>query len=83
VVKGCVGISIFSPEQGPIGEQFFQQRDGRAQALIPLAGDLDAEKSVLVRSGEQPSSVVRVYRAELLCDPDLNSGKVAPIQLGH
>jgi hypothetical protein len=35
----------------------------------------------MVRSGGQPSSVVRVYRAELLYDPDPNSGNVAAIEL--
>ncbi len=83
VLKGYVGISVFSPEQGPIGEQLFQPSDGRTQVLLPLAADLGPEKSLMLRSGGQPSSVVRIYHAELLCDPDLNSGKVEPFQPGH
>ena len=85
VTKGSVGISIFSGEQGPIEERFFHQTDGRALALIPLASNIDLEKSVMIRSAGHPSSLVRIYRAELLCDPDPDpdSGVVAAIELTH
>lgn len=83
VLKGCVGISAFSPDYGPMGEQFFQQTNGTTSALIPLTIAVDRATSVMVRSGGQPSSVVRVYRAQLLYDPDPDSRKVEPVELGH
>ena len=57
-------------EQGLIEEQIFHQTDGRALVLIPLASNADLETSVMIRSGGHPSSLVRIYRAELLRDPD-------------
>jgi glycosyltransferase len=79
VISGCVGIGIFTPEHGPIGEQFFQEADGRTTALIPTG--LQLERSLIVRSGGKASSVARIHRAELLHDPDAETGIVAPVEL--
>ena len=81
VVQGSVGVSMFAPDQGPIGEQIFHMANVREFALIPLKSDGDLARSVLIRSGGQPNSVIRLYRAELLYDPDPDSGEVAAIDL--
>lgn len=83
VIKGRVGVSIFSEDQTLIGEQIYHQADGRSVALIPLKGSSGLQGSILVRSGGQPSSVLHLYRAQLLHDPDFNTGRVAPIDLDH
>ena len=81
VIEGCVGISIFSSDKGPRGEGLFSQTDGRSLALIPIAALPDQDISLMVRSGGYPSAVVRIYRADLLSDPDPNSGVVPSIEL--
>lgn len=81
VVNGSIGIGMFSPNQELVGEQVFQQTDGRTVALIPLSTEGDLAKSVMVRSGGQPSSVCRFYQAELLYDPDPETGTVAAIEI--
>lgn len=81
VVEGSVGVSMYTPNQELAGEQIFRKTDGRAVALIPLTTDRDLTRSILVRSGGQPSSVMRLHRAELLYDPDGDSGAVAAIDL--
>lgn len=78
VIEGKVGVSLFAPDQSLKGEQIFNKADGRATALIPIPSGANP---VLIRSGGQPSSVMRLYRAELLCDPDRDSGTVAAIDL--
>ena len=82
VTEGCVGVSLFS-QHGLVGERFFTPSDGRALALIPLAADFDPAISVMIRSGGRPLSILRVYRAELLCDPDEDYGAVPAIVVPH
>jgi Glycosyl transferase family 2 len=77
VIEGGIGISTVTPNQELFGELIFRQSDGRAVALIPLATDVDLAAPVMIRSGGHPSSVLRVHRAELMYDPDRNSGAVA------
>jgi glycosyltransferase len=81
VIEGCVGISMFAPNQDVFGELVFEQAAGRAVALIPLT--VDPTTPVMVRSGGRASSVARIYRAELLYDPDSNSNVVSAIELGN
>lgn len=80
VVKGKVGVSLLGPDQSLRGEQIFNEADGRATALIPLPGP---PSPLLLRSGGQPSSVMRLYRAELLYDPDRHSGMPLASNLGR
>jgi glycosyltransferase involved in cell wall biosynthesis len=83
VVEGCAGFSMSSPSQSLIGELIIRPTDGRKLALLPLPIDGDPVTSVMVRSGGHPSSVLRIYHAELLCDPGAQSGAAAPIELVH
>lgn len=83
VIEGSVGVSMFTPNSELRGEQIFKGVNGRVLALIPLTTDDELAGSVLVRSGGEPGSVLRLYSAELLCDPDRESGRVAPIELGQ
>ena len=62
-------------------ERIFRKIDGRKVALIPIPARLENGAPVMVRSGEKASSVVRIHRAELLCDPDRDTGTVAPIDI--
>jgi glycosyltransferase involved in cell wall biosynthesis len=80
VVEGCAGFSMSSPSQSLIGELFIRPTDGRKLVLLPLPIDGDPVTSVTVRSGGHPSSVLRIYHAELLCDPDVQSGAAVPIE---
>jgi hypothetical protein len=81
VVEGFVGISMFAPNQQVFGELVFEQATGRAAALIPLTPDVHPATPVMVRSGGRASSVARIYRAELLYDPD--SDVVPAVELGN
>src|SRR5262249_49508174 len=69
VISGGVGIGMFVPDLELVGEQFFQQGDGRIVLEIPLAVKVPR---LMVRSGGHPSSKLRIYRADLLHDPDLD-----------
>ena len=73
VVEGSVGISMFTSNQELAGEKIFQPTDGRAVTLIPLTPEIDPATPVMVRSGGRSASVLRVYQAELLRDPDSNA----------
>jgi glycosyltransferase involved in cell wall biosynthesis len=83
VVEGCVGVSMVRSEQDLVGELIFRQRDGRSLAFIPVPADLDPATPVMLRSGGQSSSVLRIYRAELLRDCERASAKINPIVLDH
>jgi hypothetical protein len=78
VLEGCVGIAMVTPTQELIGEHFFRQAEVRSTALIPMS---DPGTPLMVRSGGQASSTCHIYRAELIYDPDPDTGEVAPIQL--
>ena len=78
VIEGCIGISMLAPNQEVFGELVFEQRAGRAAALIPLT---NPATPVMVRSGGRASSVARIYRAELLYDSD--SDVVPAVELGN
>jgi hypothetical protein len=78
VIQGAVGISVLAGER-PMGEQLHRKGDGLVSALIPV--DFHPTPLLMVRSGGQPSSLLRIYGAELLRDPDPNLEAVAPIEL--
>lgn len=80
VVSGCVGISMFTRDQSLSGELIVRPLDGRNLAFIPLTLDRDRRASLMFRSGGHPSSVLRVYGAELLCDPDRRSTAITGIE---
>ena len=73
-------MSVHSP-QGLIGEQILAKAQGRVLVPILQDNDTNPQTPVMVRSGGQPDSVLRIYRAELLYDPDRHTETVAPIQL--
>jgi hypothetical protein len=81
VVEGSVGISLIASYRELLQERIFRKIDGRKVALIPIPARLENGARVMVRSGEKASSVVRIHRAELLCDPDRETGTVAPIDI--
>jgi glycosyltransferase involved in cell wall biosynthesis len=81
VAEGRVGVSLFASEQKLIGELIFRKGDGRSLALIPLPTDMDPAMPVMLRSGGHASSVLHIYRAELLCDQDRGFARVEPIAL--
>ena len=66
------------PRSKLFGERVFDATAGRAVALIPLAADC-VPCGCMIRSGGQASSIVRIFQAELLNDPD--SDTVAPIEV--
>lgn len=80
VIEGCIGVGMITPNQELFGELIFEQAGAREAALIPLTPDVNPVTPVMVRSGGRPSSVARIYRAELLFDPD--SDVVPAIELG-
>jgi hypothetical protein len=81
VVEGSVGISQIRPNQALLAEKIFGPAAERTIALIPLSPEAEASAVLMVRSGGQASSVVRIHRAELICDPDLGTGIVPPINI--
>ena len=78
VIQGAVGISVLAGER-LMGEQLHRKGDGLVTALIPV--DFHPMPPLMVRSGGHPSSLLRIYGAELLRDPDPNLEAVAPIEL--
>jgi len=80
VIEGCVGIGKIEQEQNLVAEQVFRQSDGRTVAFIALGEKASPATRLMVRSGGHPSSVLRLYSAELLHDPERNIGVVAPIE---
>ena len=81
VLEGSVGISLIASYRELLQERIFRKIDGRKVALIPIPARLENGAPMMVRSGEKASSVVRIHRAELLCDPDRDTGTVAPIDI--
>jgi glycosyltransferase involved in cell wall biosynthesis len=79
VVAGSIGIGMYTPEHTILSEKVLNPRDGRAVALFPLTPEIYPMLPLMLRSGGQPSSVLRVYRAQLLRDPDSNA--VEPIDI--
>ncbi len=83
VIEGCAGFSMSSASQSLIGELIVWRTGGRKVVLLPLPIGGDPVTSVMVRSGGRPSSELRIYHAELLCDPDAQSAAAPPIELVH
>ena len=80
VISGAVGISLYIEDQ-LIGERMFRQGTGRSTALIPFPIEAAPDAPLMVRGGGTASSVVRIQGAELACDPDRSTGRVAPIEI--
>lgn len=79
VVEGAVGVSLGSRDEELTGEMIFRPSDGRTVALIGI--HVSQIPSLVVRSAGHPASVLRIYRAELLYDPDRQGGalrRIAP-----